>query len=271
MPIKKNKRRLFFGAEVDAPWSEESFGGRVIDERSRHLTLAFLGELLFTEIEKIVDTFPVPSFKVGIVGESNRLLLLPKNSPRAIAYLVDWVEQKALLEDFQKNLIQWLAFHHLPIQKQTTLLSHITFARAPFKGDLTKMTLSQPIPFTLQAIHLYESVGNLHYQPVWSYPLIPPFEELEHIADIAFRIYAEKNSQLHLHAQYALAFKFPSLLPFVFLDSLKEDLDEIIIALNQLVTKADQLIGSPLKAVSFHGSIERNDMGILQWEMIVDV
>ena len=40
--------------------------------------------------------------------------------------------------------------------------------------------------------------------------------------------------------------------------------------LNNLVMAVDQDIGSPIKAVSFHGEIEKKE-NYLQWEMIIDV
>ncbi len=40
----EEEKRLFFGAEVSAPWPKELPQGRVLEEKARHLTLAFLGE-----------------------------------------------------------------------------------------------------------------------------------------------------------------------------------------------------------------------------------
>lgn len=263
---------LFFGAEIQAPWPDQLPEGRLIKERERHLTLAFLGNHSFTDLEKILPSFPLPPFKVGIVGKSSALLTLPEKSshPRVIAYQVDWLKKRIALEKFQEELKNWLLSHHFQIEKKRDFLSHVTIARAPFKSEEWEKSYYE-IPFAMQAIHLYESRGENNYYPLWSYPLIPAFEEFEHTADIAFMIRAETIGEIHLHAQIALAFKFPSLLRFLFLESLKENLDEIIISLNESVSKADQLISCPFKAVSFHGAIKKNQEGIFEWEMIIDV
>jgi RNA 2',3'-cyclic 3'-phosphodiesterase len=268
--MHRHNKRLFFGAEASAPWPHDFPKGRVLQESSRHMTLAFLGEVCFPDLQQILTSFPTPPFKVGLVGKSDRLLFLPETKPHVVAYHVHWLEYDQTLRLFQKNLTSWLAEHHFKVLEKQDFLSHVTIARSPFDVDEWSHTY-QDIPFLLHAIHLYESVGLLNYQPLWSYPLIPPFEEIEHTADLAFRIRAETNLSLHLHAQIALAFKFPSLLPFLFLDSLKDNLDDMIIALNKIVTHADREIGSPIKAVSFHGSIHINAQNIREWEMIIDV
>jgi len=38
-----------------------------------------------------------------------------------------------------------------------------------------------------------------------------------------------------------------------------------------MVAQADQEIGAPFKAVSFHGNIVKKNNQLLEWEMIVDV
>jgi hypothetical protein len=99
---------------------------------------------------------------------------------------------------------------------------------------------------------------------------LPPFEEKEHTADLAFIVRGQTPQELHRNAQLALSFKFPMLLPF-FSKNLQTTLDGIIIALNEMVGSADAACGSPLKAISFHGQIKEDAYQILHWEMIVDV
>jgi RNA 2',3'-cyclic 3'-phosphodiesterase len=110
----------------------------------------------------------------------------------------------------------------------------------------------------------------LEYQSLWEIPLLSPFEEFEHTADIAFLVRGTTPQELHRNAQLALAFKFPKILPF-FSKRLQDTLDEIIIALNEMVGKADAECGCPFKAVSFHGQIKAEEENLLHWEMIVDV
>jgi hypothetical protein len=122
----------------------------------------------------------------------------------------------------------------------------------------------------INGLHLYESVGNLMYESLWSFPLIAPFEEMEHTADIAFLIRGENLRQLYKNARIALAFRFPKLLNYDTPMEYIADLDDIVIALNSIVTQADAEEGCPYKAVSFHGHLIQN-AGYFSWEMIVDV
>ena len=165
-------------------------------------------------------------------------------------------------------LSDWLKAMGYPIDERP-FFPHITIARAPF--DIKDwLAHFDPLPFFVKAIHLYQSLGNLHYQSIWESPLIPPFEEFEHTADIAFLVRGNTPQELHLNAQIALAFKFPPLVNFLS-TILQDSLDEIIISLNEIVAKADMELGCPFKAISFHGKIIKDPYQILHWEMIVDV
>jgi hypothetical protein len=122
----------------------------------------------------------------------------------------------------------------------------------------------------VKGLHLYKSMGNLEYQSLWEMPLLPPFEELEHTADLAFHIRGSTVQQLHTHAQLALAFKFPPLVS-CFTQKTQNSLKEIIISLNEMISQADMEFGCPFKAVSFHGEIKEDAQKLLHWNMIVDV
>lgn len=128
-----------------------------------------------------------------------------------------------------------------------------------------------PLPMAITGMHLFESIGNLKYEPCWSYPLKPPFKEIEHTADIAFMIYGEDLEQLFRHAFIALAFKFPPLMNFFYEKNEIKNVDDVVMALNRAVSKADEHFGCPFKAVSFHGEINKEQDQALNWEMIVDV
>ncbi|MFI5333947.1 MAG: hypothetical protein ACHQT8_02125 [Chlamydiales bacterium] len=265
---KQGRKRLFFGAEVVAAWPAPLPKGRMLDERARHMTLAFLGEISFSSLQPLLSLCPRPKFRVGLVGKSDQLLFLPKKEPHVVAAHVHLFEGEDLLKEYQKTLLCWLKQHAYPVD-EGEFLPHVTLARTPFSLDEWKEILD-PIPLFISAIHLYESVGNLTYHPLWSHPLLAPFEELDHTADIAFRIIGENMEQLHLHAQIALAFAHPPLLNYMTGQPLQNSLDEIIISLNELVAVADQESGTPFKAVSFHGNVTRKEEH-LEWEMIVDV
>ncbi len=267
MSDEEDKKRLFFGAKVQAPWPLESPKGRVIDEATRHMTLAFLGQNSFSRIEQLLPSIPKPEFEIGPAGVGRELVFLPPQNSRVAAIAVNWLDD-ARLNIYQKALADWLKDNGYPIDERP-FFPHVTIARAPFDKEEWTEQFS-PLPVYVQGIHLYESLGNLQYRSLWECPLLSPFEEFEHTADIAYIIRGSNVNELHLNAQIALAFHFPRLIDF-FTPGLKDSLDEIIIALNEMVSKADAVYGCPFKAVSFHGEIEKKSPKRLQWEMIVDV
>ncbi len=248
-------KRLFFGIEAVAPWPEELPEGRRLLESDRHLTLAFLGERDPSSID--LDSFPIPPFSIGIGAIFDRPLFLPERSPRVAAWHAHFLELKEEFLEFQKKLVSWLDL-------KEKFLSHVTIARAPFSVREWKDRF-QKLPVFFQNIHLYESLGYSRYKPIWTYPILSPFTEIEHTADIAFQIRGKSIGQLFLHAQLALSFHFPPLVSY-FDFSEPTTLDEAISMLNGIISRADSEIGTPFKAVSFHGLLEQN-----QWEMIVDV
>lgn len=262
-------KRLFFGCEVHAPWPERMPDGRILEASQRHLTMAFLGNVPFPKMRSLLDSIPVPSFKVGLVGQFDRCLFLPKRSPRVVAWHANWVAGEPLVA-FQRELMQWLQMQGYQVDTSREFLSHVTICRAPFVPHQWKEAFA-PLPCLLNHLHLYESVGNLRYESLWQYSLVPAFEEMEHTADIAFRIRGENMQQLYLNAQYALAFHYPAFLPYLCQPPPADSLDQIIMGLNALVSKVDAEIGCPFKAVSFHGTIQQEMDHILLWEMVVDV
>lgn len=260
-------KRLFFGAQVTGAWPKELPHGRILDEQARHLTLAFLGGVAWSELQPKLARLPRPHFRLGIVGKIDKLLFLPHREPRVVAGHVEWLG-KGDLAAYQKTLIAWLQNEGYSLDARE-FLPHVTLARSPFSIHDWK-EMKEEIPLFVSGIHLYESIGNLTYRPLWSHTLLPPFEEFEHTADIAFRILGEDLTALHIHAQMALAFQFTPLLRFISCESTVNSLDDIVISLNALISRADAEMGAPFKAVSFHGKIAEKK-GVLEWEMIVDV
>lgn len=256
---------LFFGAGITAPWPSPLLSGRIVEPTSRHVTLAFLGAVPYAALEPALPSFPKPPFLVGIAGVASALLLLPQHTPRVVALQLDGF---AALEAYQNVLHEWLEGLGYSIDKRP-FLPHVTLARRPFATAEWRAAFS-PLPIVCSALHLYESAGDLQYRSLWLHPLVPPFEEMEHVADIAFRIRGQSVQMMHLHAQTALAFVCPALLPY-FRKQHEESLDAIIIELNEAIAKADEAFGCPFKAVSFHGQIVQESAQILQWEMLVDV
>ncbi len=269
MEIEDDKKRLFFGAEVTAPWPETTPPGRIISEPSRHVTLAFLGNCSYAELKNKINGFPKPNFKIGPAGKCNQILFLPKDRPRVAAFHIEWLDEQDELQKFQKILLEWLEHQGYTVDKRE-LLSHVSIARSPFDQELWESAFA-PIPIYIKAIHLYESVGNLRYLSRWEYPLISPFEEIEHTADIAFRIRGENFEGLYIHAMLALCFSTPAFLPYFVKKSALSSIEDVVAALNGNVAKMDEEIGTPFKAVSYHGEAKKDQNQILEWEMIVDV
>lgn len=269
---KPEEKRLFFALQTSAPWPEKLPVGRLLQAEERHCTLAFLGQTLVKKLMDVIDaSFPTPSFHVGLSGYFDHCLFLPERHPHVAAWHVNWLAQEASVISYQRQLIQWLiaqGFH--PRNDHKEFLSHVTLCRAPFDPHQWKKSFVQ-LPIIVNHITLYESLGNLRYHPCWQYPLIAPFEEIDHTADIAFHIRGESFQTLHQHARIALAFRFPPLLTYFSTLETHNNLDDIIIDLNELICKADRDLGCPFKAVSFHDLVVEEKNHVLRWEMIVDV
>jgi 2'-5' RNA ligase len=258
--MDSDRKRLFIGAEVDAPWPEAYPRGRLVEASARHVTLAFLGDTALSEVREM----PRPPFRIGPTGIADRLLFLPERHPRVAAYHVVWSPP---LDVYYTELRRWLTASGHPVDDRE-LLSHVTVAREPFDPEEWKRVFA-PLPCVIRAIHLYESVGGLTYRPLRSLPLLLPFEEVAHTADLAFLIRGASPEELHRHAEIALAFSFPPLISYME-EAKGSTLDLAIIALNEWIARADGRVGCPFKAVSFHGEAEERQ-GLLHWEMIVDV
>jgi len=252
-------KRLFFGMQIGAPWPEELAPGRILLEEDRHMTIAFLGDVDLEKIQGMVSSFPNPSFDLGIAGIFDRPLFLPDRTPRVAAWHVQFLEQKEEFLQFQRDLVSWLN-----INEKGEFMPHVTIARSPFQISEWKNSF-QKLPMYLKDIHLLESLGHSKYEIRWSFPILAPFEEIEHTADIAFRVRGKTLAQIYLHAELALSFHFP---PFIRYFEEKEvrNHEEIVQALNGSIARADAEQGCPFKAVSFHGEIKEGE-----WEMIVDV
>jgi 2'-5' RNA ligase len=263
----KDEKRLFFAAEIVVAWPREFPSGRILDEENRHFTLAFLGSTSLAQLLEKMKAMPTPSFHVGIGGYSTRWVFLPsEQQPRVAAVEVEVSDDLVV---YQKTLADWLKQQGYLQKERRPFFPHITVARGSFDIEEWKKVPCS-IPFYICSITLMESLGNSNYRPIWKHPLIPPFEEIEHTADIAFLIRGKNIQELWLHAQLALAFKFPPLIPFLAQEKEFNSLDTVIAALNGLVARADVEIGIPFKAVSYHDEMAYHS-NHLEWKMIVDV
>lgn len=266
----KETKRLFFGFEIHAPWPEDFPEGRILAPSSRHMTLAFLGHVPFNPLQEALKSFPEPPFKVGQSGYFDHVLFLPNDHPRVVAWHMKFLNEQLNLNHYYKDLIVWLKTHQFRVDEFNHFLPHLTLSRAPFETKDWEDSFSK-LPWIMTHLHLYESLGHLNYQSCWTYPLKFPFEELEHTADIAFRIRGETIQALFHNAFTALAFNFPPLLSYSAKMAEIHTFDEIVYVLNGIIGQADSEIGCPFKAVSYHGNLHQEEDKILLWDMIVDV
>lgn len=266
--MNEEKRRIFFGFSVEAPWQSTYPKGRIIAEATRHITFAFLGNILYPPLEKELVHFPPPDFKIGPTGLCDRLLFLPKKEPRVVALHVSWLSGKEKIASFHQTVLHWLESLGYPVDRRP-FLPHITIARAPFEEADWEKTFEK-LPTMITGIHLYESLGGLHYQTIWKLPLLPPFEEFEHTADIGFHVRGNSLQELYHHGALAMSFKFPPFLSFIKQEEI-QDIQDIIRLLNKKIAECDLEIGCPFKAVSYHGKIRIDSDQMMHWEMIVDV
>lgn len=199
-------KRLFFGLQVDAPWPKKLPKGRLVDPMHRHLTLAFLGNIDYAPLQELLPSCPAPDFSIGQVGSFRQCVFLPFQKPRVAAWEVEWLEDGAI-STFQGKLAAWLREAGYELANHN-FLPHVTIARSPFEKAAWSEAF-HPLPMVSSHIHLYESVGDLQYVPIWSHPIPPP---LESIGRNRYIIRGKDWKQLYLHGLTALSFTDPTLL-----------------------------------------------------------
>ncbi len=267
--MQEDIKRLFFGLEVKAPWPEKNPKGRILHPDDRHLTVVFLGNVSYEKLCSHKNELPSPFWTVGKTGYFSQCLFLPERHPHCVSWNVTWIDDAENIENFRIALCDSLELFGFTVEKRPEFLPHVTLARSPFSQKEWAKSF-HALPMYTTSFCLYESVGNLQYKKIWKHDLLSPFEEIEHTADLAFRINGESIQQLYSHALCALQFSYPSFLLHQDLTFKPSSVDDIIRALNDLVAKTDTDIGSPIKAVSYHGNCTQTD-SLYQWEMIVDV
>jgi RNA 2',3'-cyclic 3'-phosphodiesterase len=255
------KKRLFFGFAVGAHLGPLP-KGRLLLEEDRHATVAFLGSQDFEAVKKALEHLPLPPWKIGLAAIGTGTLFLPPRNPRCVSLEFALQESLEPFLAYQKELVSYLAGF---INEKRPFLPHITLCRSPFYRREWKNHFKN-VPLSINSLHLYESLGGSRYQKVWTHLILPPFEEICHTADIAFKVRGSNLQTLALHAFFALASIAPSLLKYEFKTEDLQNLEDVVAALNQKIAALDIEEGSPLKAVSYHGEFNNGE-----WEMIVDV
>lgn len=259
--------RLFFGVSLQATWPEKFPKARILKENERHFTLGFIGGCDLSLLEKELQFIPECPFEIGCAGVFDKLLFLPKKSPKVVAYHARFFTNG--LVEYQKKLFSYLQEKGYLKENDNHFLPHVTVGRKPEAFSEWKEKFLAT-PFLTKELCLYKSLGNLKYEVVWRRPFILAIEEISHTADIAYIIRASDLKTLFFHAQLALCFADVNMIPYIDWEKEVFSLDDIVIELNHMIARADCEMGSSFKAVSFHGKI-REEKKILVWEMVVDV
>lgn len=265
--LKETENRFFFGLETIAPWPENHGKGRLLEEKDIHLTILFLGEVNVEKLQELLNP-PKPSFLFAPFGKFDEVLFLPRRMPRTVSWHTEWIEGEEELQKYREELVHWVKNLGFKVDERP-FLPHVTIARSPRHFHEWKENF-QELPFFCRALHLYKSLGYSKYEPIWSHIFQVPFLEIEHTADVAFKVYGNSIPNLLLHAEEALFYQFPELLPFFVAPQNEQTLEAVIQRLNEIVAAADSQIGSPCKAVSYHGELKKEN-GLFVWEMIIDV
>ena len=260
------KKRLFFGLEVFCPWPNLPNGRQLIIE-NRHLTICFLGSVDYEKFNQFLQTFPKPDFYISPAGFFDSVIFLPKKSPNVAAFHA-YLFNFAILQNYKEKLRNWLQIIKAATHDHHPWIAHVTVARQPFDQSEWKKAFAA-LPFICGNIVLYESLSHSKYERLWSYPLVCPFEEIPHVADIAFEIRGLSFLQLYQNAFTVLSFRFPPMAGMLSHRETFESLDDVIVQLNMDFAIIDAKIGIPFKAISYHGDFQERQY--LKWEMVVDV
>ncbi|MFA5249952.1 MAG: hypothetical protein WC371_00890 [Parachlamydiales bacterium] len=271
--------RLFLGFRLFSAFLKNEPEGRLIEKKQRHLTLLFLGEVEKAQIEPLFFQLPLPDLAIAPTGYFDKLLFLPFFHPRVVAGRLVFFNPSQFsreLEQYRRKVQAFFSGHGLVPEGKRKFLAHTAFARYPFQKKAWKKAF-EPFPVILTSFHLFQSLGGL-YQPLVSKVFLPPFEELKNQTAPAFLIRGHNFEELKRNAEMALAFQHPPLLAYLNHKKVSS-LEEVILALNDLIYRLELKDGSPFKAIAFHTKLSEKKYppptaegrSFWEWEMLVDI
>ncbi len=266
---RESTKRLFLAFEIAAPWPEKHPKARFLREQDRHITLVFLGDVAWEPMPQRLDKMPKPTFHLSPAGICDNFLFLPPRHPRVVSYHIFWKTAGEALASYQDEVSSWFSEKGYKINKRS-FLPHVTIGRSPFAVSAWKKHF-QALPCIAKNLHLYESFEHLHYKPIWTFPMVAPFEQIDHTADLAFRIRGNTLRDLLIHSILALAFHDPTILEIDFPKESPDSLDEIIALLNRVISESHDKFAYKFKGIFHHGEIKKRKDNLLEWEMSVDL
>ena len=257
-----NEKRLLFGFEVHAPWPESLPDMKTLKAKNYHLTLLFFGNTSYKKIHEHIRYMPKPTFRVGPVAFSDSPLRLPNRSSDVITWHVEPFGED-VIDEYQRVIYDYFLEKGYDLERKK-FIKHITLGKsAVLKKEAKKSFRSLPLYF--KNLHFYESYQGDQYEPIWTYDLLPPFEEKK---NGHFVLYGESFQQTFLNAQIALAFKCPALVPFLDSSYKVRNLHDGGIRLTTIINQAFRKAEVPIERVIFPDSGQEEN-GLLTWDLFV--
>jgi 2'-5' RNA ligase len=194
-------KNLFLAFEIKGQWPASFPKARLIPDAYRHLTLAFIGPYDNSSVMNVVPTIPRFKDTISPSGRLDNLIFLPPGIERIAVLIPQFFDMPAVM-NYQKEVSGDL-LRKLGLQEKRSFLPHVSIARAPFDHKEWK-EISWNIPFYVSSLSLYQTVASLRYDILWKQPYTPPFDEIDHTADLAYTIRGRNLSELFSHALLCL-------------------------------------------------------------------
>ncbi|MCB1082563.1 MAG: hypothetical protein KDK63_05405 [Chlamydiia bacterium] len=255
-------KRLLFGFEVHAPWPKTLPDDSTLKAKHRHLTLLYFGDVSYSQLHQEIRYMPKPLFRVGPVAIADSSLALPDRAKEIITWHVEPFGDDPI-DEYQQEIDTYFAEKGYTFNNKK-YVKHITLGKSAALQKEMKKNF-RPTPLIFSNLHLYESLKGDRYEPIWTYDLLPPFEEKE---GGQFVLYGESFQQVFLNAQIALAFKFPELVPFLDPTYQVRNLHDGGIRLTTLINQAYRAIKIPIEKATFPDSGKQSN-GLLTWDLHV--
>jgi 2'-5' RNA ligase len=254
------KSRLFFGFEITAPPKLKLPPARHLHEKDRHITFAFLGDVDLNALLEHLQRFPAPEFGLGLVGEFSEVAFFPSHHPHAVVWKVQFHHKERAVRTFHHDLNKWLkVIGFRPVDPEREWVPHVTMGRQRFEQSKWREHF-MPLPFVATKFHLYESVGDLKYEPRWSYVLESPFEDSEE----GLKVRGKTLQEILLHAQVGLSLKFPELWEYCQEASVLRHYRDLLTHLNKSIQGARGKFELPIHSV--HAEEGVMEVGaLLEW------